>query len=79
MMTVENPKQDFDYVLQKVGNDGYYQKKFNILFNCIYPLLVTAIYYSINISLAVPDHWCKVPGRNSNLSLEEWKELTIPW
>ncbi|KAK9883041.1 hypothetical protein WA026_001249 [Henosepilachna vigintioctopunctata] len=71
---------DFEYFLEKVGNEGPYQRRFSIIFNCIYAGLVTAIYYSINISLAVPDHWCRVPGREStNFSVEEWKELTIPW
>ncbi|XP_045478489.1 beta-alanine transporter isoform X2 [Harmonia axyridis] len=78
-MSVKNEKYDFDYFLETVGNEGRYQRRFNVLFNCIYPAIVTAIYYSINISLAVPDHWCKVPGRTPNVSVEEWKLLTIPW
>ncbi|KAL3272918.1 hypothetical protein HHI36_014377 [Cryptolaemus montrouzieri] len=77
---LEHKQYDFDYFLEKVGNDGIYQKRFSILFVCIYSALATAIYYSINISLAVPNHWCKVPGREgTNFTLQEWKELTIPW
>lgn len=69
----------FDTVLSKVGTNGRFQKKFNFLFNF---LLVTASsmpYLNIVMILAIPDHWCHVPGmEETNFTLDQWKELTLP-
>ncbi|GLV42087.1 uncharacterized protein CBL_04954 [Carabus blaptoides fortunei] len=36
-------------------------------------------YLNIILVLSVPDHWCHIPGReNTNYTLEEWKNLTLP-
>ncbi|XP_017787307.1 PREDICTED: organic cation transporter 1-like [Nicrophorus vespilloides] len=69
----------FDSVIQTVGNDGKFQKRFNFLFNFVLVVLTSMPYLNIVIALAVPEHWCNVPGREyTNHTIETWKELHIP-
>lgn len=68
-----------DTIMEKIGNAGRYQSSFNFKFNLILPILAAMPYVNLIISLATPDHWCHVPGReNTNYTLEEWKNLTLP-
>ncbi|XP_026479557.1 carcinine transporter-like [Ctenocephalides felis] len=69
----------FDKVMQSVGDDGAFQKRFNYFYNTAMVALTVMPYINIVMMMAVPDHWCHVPGRNeTNYSLEEWKALTLP-
>ncbi|KAF2886262.1 hypothetical protein ILUMI_19911, partial [Ignelater luminosus] len=69
----------FDDVLDLVGNDGPFQKRFNIVFNFFLVMCATMPYFNLVIALSIPDHWCNVPGREStNYTIDEWKTLTIP-
>lgn len=69
----------FDRVMEKVGYQGPFQYRFNMIFNFVLVILVSMPYLNIILALAVPDHWCHVPGRNSTtFSLEQWKNLTLP-
>ncbi|XP_065157057.1 organic cation transporter 1-like [Atheta coriaria] len=68
-----------DSIMEQIGNSGRYQTSFNFKFNLILPILAAMPYVNLIISLATPDHWCHVPGReNTNYTLEEWKNLTLP-
>lgn len=76
----EKDKTDtIEDILHIVGNNGPFQKRFILFFNFTYALILSMIYYNILLALAIPKHWCYVPGReNTNLTLEKWWELTIP-
>jgi OCT family organic cation transporter-like MFS transporter 4/5 len=75
----EEDDQAFDRILEMVGNDGKFQLIFNRVFNVGLVTFATMAYMNIFLALTPPDHNCHVPGRESfNLSLEEWKNLTLP-
>lgn len=81
---IELPKDDnevhpFDLVMEKVGSHGRYQKRFYFLFNIVFVFLVSMPNLNFIVGLAIPEHWCHVPGRNgTNYTLEEWKNIHIP-
>lgn len=78
-MDEQDSSGDFDEVLEAVGSDGHFQRKYNMLYNFVFMILGAMPYLNLVIAMSVPDHWCKVPGREStNYSLEEWKRRTIP-
>lgn len=81
-MAKDDPKEtsfDLDIVMEKIGNAGPYQKSFFLKFNLILPVLAAMPYMNLIISLATPDHWCLVPGREyTNYTIDAWKNLTIP-
>lgn len=69
----------FHQALHSVGDDGIFQKRFNYFYNCVLVGLSSMIYLNIVLMMAIPDHWCHVPGRNlTNYTIDEWKELTLP-
>lgn len=81
--SVDNTEIDddglFDSLVEKIGNNGKFQKRFNILFNFLLLIFVTMPCFNIIIAMTIPDHSCHVPGReSSNYTEEEWKRLTIP-
>ncbi|XP_049780337.1 solute carrier family 22 member 7-like [Schistocerca cancellata] len=69
----------FEEVLDAIGSRGKFQTRLNIVFVCFascFDLMSVNVFY---LAVQTPDHWCYVPGRElSNLSVEEWKNLTIP-
>lgn len=76
-------KLDFNDVMEKVfeivGADGRFQLNFNLLFNCACLFVVAMVSQNVYFVLAIPKHWCHVPGRElANLSIDDWKALTIP-
>lgn len=78
-ITSLNDDGKFDAVMAKVGTKGPFQKWYNITYNILLGFVTTMSYTSIILILAVPDHWCHVPGReNTNYTLEQWKNLTLP-
>lgn len=69
----------FDDIMEIIGNNGKYQKRFNIIFNFILVFFSTLIYMNIIYSLMIPDHWCFVSGIElTNMTMKEWKNYTIP-
>ncbi|XP_049862327.1 solute carrier family 22 member 7-like [Schistocerca gregaria] len=69
----------FEEVLHAIGSRGKFQTRLNIVFVCFascFDLMSHNVFY---LAVQTPDHWCYVPGRElSNLSIEGWKNLTIP-
>lgn len=75
----ENQDAAFDKIMERVGDNGIFQKKFNWIFNVAMVLCASMAYMNIVLALSVPDHWCHVPGRETtNYTEEEWKNLTLP-
>ncbi|XP_049861566.1 solute carrier family 22 member 7-like [Schistocerca gregaria] len=69
----------FEEVLDSIGSRGIFQTRLNIAFNCVGPCLNMLSINVFLLAMQTPDHWCHVPGRErANLSLEEWKNFTIP-
>lgn len=57
----------------------YFQRRFNWLFNVGLVMCVSMSYMNIIMALSEPKHHCQVPGRESyNLTVDEWKNLTLP-
>jgi OCT family organic cation transporter-like MFS transporter 4/5 len=71
--------QVFDRILEMVGSDGKFQLVFNRVFNVGLVMCSSMAYMNIILAMTPPDHNCHVPGRTTfNLSVEEWKNLTLP-
>ncbi|XP_049861568.1 solute carrier family 22 member 7-like [Schistocerca gregaria] len=69
----------FEEVLDSIGSRGKFQTRLNIVFNCVGPCFNMMSVNVFFLAMQTPDHWCHVPGReHSNMSLEEWKNFTIP-
>lgn len=69
----------FDKIMDSIGNNGVFQKRFNILFNIVLVFLAAMPENNIVLAMSIPDHWCYVPGReNTNFTLQEWKNITLP-
>ncbi|KAL0271477.1 UNVERIFIED_CONTAM: hypothetical protein PYX00_008558 [Menopon gallinae] len=69
----------FDSLIEKIGNDGKFQRRFDILYNFILVMCVSMPYLNIILIMTIPDHWCYLPGREmTNLTVEQWKEEHIP-
>ncbi|XP_071441246.1 organic cation transporter protein-like [Hetaerina americana] len=69
----------FEKLLDDVGSKGYYQNRFNIIFNFALITLFAMPFINYIMVMTVPDHWCFVPGRKDyNLTLEQWKNIFIP-
>ena len=78
-MSADKEDKAFEKILESVGDKGRYQKYLLWLFvvplNLIIPWTVLVQVFQAS----VPDHWCHVPGKPENMSLEIWKNKTIPW
>lgn len=75
------PAQDeaFDKIMEMVGNDGTFQKRFNYIYNVCMVIFGGMSFMNIILVMNVPDYWCHVPGReHTNYTLEQWKNLTLP-
>ncbi|KAK7872792.1 hypothetical protein R5R35_011917 [Gryllus longicercus] len=65
--------------MEAVGNRGKFQTQFNLTFNLAFVLLAAMPFLNLVLAMAVPEHWCHVPGReHTNLTMQQWKELTLP-
>ncbi|XP_027209356.1 organic cation transporter 1 isoform X1 [Penaeus vannamei] len=73
------PQSPFERVLDEVGGEGRYQ--ILLLFAYLLPLSFYSPFGSSSLLLMMttPDHSCRVPGRPSHVSEEEWRNMTIPW
>lgn len=69
----------FDKIMEIVGNDGKFQRVFNHFYNVGLVCFASMALLNIVMVLNEPDHNCRVPGReNLNMSVEEWRNLTLP-
>lgn len=69
----------FQQILAKAGNNGRFQLIHNTIFVMSLSIMGSMIYMNIILALSVPEHWCTVQGRqNTNFTLNEWQELTLP-
>nr|CAD7448064.1 unnamed protein product [Timema bartmani] len=69
----------FERIMTKIGSRGKFQKRYNYVFNMFFIMLATMPFFNFVMVMAVPDHWCHVPGRNgTNYTLDQWKEITLP-
>nr|CAD7200912.1 unnamed protein product [Timema douglasi] len=48
---------NFDELMDHVDLDGKFQRRFNLLYNLVYVVLVAMPYMNLVLVLAVPDHW----------------------
>ncbi|XP_025829051.1 solute carrier family 22 member 3 isoform X2 [Agrilus planipennis] len=79
MGQTENSIQSFDDLMELVGKNGTFQKRFNLIFNFALVVCISMANINIVIAMSVPDHWCKVPGQNlTNYTKEEWRRVNIP-
>lgn len=70
----------YDDLVYQIDNYGRFQKVYNYLYNFVFMIFATTASFNIILALAVPEHWCHVPGRKlTNFTSLEWKELYIPW
>ncbi|XP_066998143.2 carcinine transporter isoform X2 [Anabrus simplex] len=79
-MTVPDEEEAlFDELMKHVGTRGKFQKRFNLTFNLVFSTLVAMPFLNFVLAMAVPNHWCHVPGREkTNYTHERWLELNIP-
>lgn len=69
----------FDKIMEIVGNNGKFQKVFNHFYNVGLVCFASMAFMNIVMVLNEPDHQCRVPGReNYSLTIDEWKNLTLP-
>lgn len=76
---MESHDEIFDNIMERAGDDGRFQKRFNYIFNVGMAICASLCYMNVVLALNVPEHWCLVPGREqTNYTVEKWKELTLP-
>jgi len=70
----------FDRIMETVGNDGKFQRRFNFIFNFMVCIMVSMAFMNIMLVLNEPEHWCHVPGRDNftDFSDEQWRSLVLP-
>ncbi|XP_053670810.1 beta-alanine transporter isoform X2 [Anopheles nili] len=70
----------FDEILAQVGDDGRFQRHYNLLFNFGAICFASMTYMSIILALNKPPHNCHVPGmeRYNITDGDHWKNLTLP-
>lgn len=68
----------FEKLLEEVGDSGRYQQLLYWLFVVPINFLIPWVALVPIFMTSTPDHWCHVPGRPQDISLDEWKALTIP-
>ncbi|XP_053681220.1 organic cation transporter protein-like [Anopheles nili] len=51
----------FDRLMESIGNDGPFQKRYNIIFNVIAVLIVAMCVVNVLLVLVVPEHRCRIP------------------
>jgi len=69
----------FDDLIEEIGNNGYFQKRFNWVFNFGLVIMMSMPYLNLVLAMSVPEHHCHVPGRNlTQFSLKEWQDHLLP-
>ncbi|CAL8138872.1 unnamed protein product [Orchesella dallaii] len=72
------PKNYDDLLEKHVGGWGPFQIKLLFLLSIFLQQGFAPLRNNLIYILDVPDHWCDVPGRTDNISLANWKMITIP-
>jgi len=68
----------FEGIMKHICLNGKYQSRFNYVFNLIFIIFLAMPYLNLVLAMTIPEHWCHVPGRNeTNMTVDEWKQLTI--
>ncbi|XP_017787316.1 PREDICTED: organic cation transporter 1-like isoform X2 [Nicrophorus vespilloides] len=76
---MDKDAKGIDSIIASVGNEGKFQYRFYILFNILLPIVAAMADQNFINALAIPNHWCFVPGREfTNYTLKEWKQLHLP-
>ncbi|XP_017787312.1 PREDICTED: organic cation transporter 1-like [Nicrophorus vespilloides] len=76
---MDEDTSEIDAIIESVGNEGKFQYRFYIIFSFLLPLFAAMPTQNFINALAIPDHWCFVPGREfTNFTLGEWKLLHLP-
>lgn len=68
----------FDQALYEIGDEGKYQKRFDIKYNVFIIFLWSMVYMNIVVSLAITPYTCKYPEKPANISDFVWKTKFIP-
>ncbi|CAK1545307.1 unnamed protein product [Leptosia nina] len=69
----------YDRALHEIGDEGRYQKKFDIKYNILLIFLWSMVYMNLIVSLAITPYTCKVPDKsNDSVSEFDWKARYIP-
>lgn len=68
----------FDRALSEIGQDGKFQKKFDILFNLILAVLWPMAYMNLILALVVVPHTCQLPEKPKGIDELSWKKMYIP-
>jgi hypothetical protein len=70
----------FEAVLEQVGNDGKFQKRFNYIFNVIAIVCASMSFTNLILAMNAPSHNCRVPGMERyNISDPIlWRNITLP-
>ena len=67
-----------DELFGAVGEYGWYQRRLLGLFVLPVCFYIPVAYLSVLMQLNVPDHWCHVPGRPENVTMQQWWNITLP-
>ncbi|XP_063593581.1 carcinine transporter-like [Penaeus indicus] len=68
----------FEKLLEEVGDSGRHQQLLFWLFVVPINFLIPWVALTPIFMSSTPAHWCHVPGRPQDVSLDQWKTLTIP-
>nr|XP_053643902.1 solute carrier family 22 member 7-like [Cherax quadricarinatus] len=68
----------FEKLLEEVGNNGRHQRLLYWLFVVPINFIIPWIALTPIFMTSTPTHWCHIPGRPLNVTLDDWKEFTIP-
>ncbi|XP_023213044.1 solute carrier family 22 member 21-like [Centruroides sculpturatus] len=73
----ENIKEENSDIIDITGRWGKWQ---TIILLCLAYLSIPAAWYNLNMAFLAPNinYWCKKPSEYANLTMEEWKNYSIP-
>ncbi|XP_037092806.1 beta-alanine transporter-like [Pollicipes pollicipes] len=67
-----------DALLEGVGAQGWYQRRLLWLFVLPVCFFLPVVCLNVLMQVTAPDHWCHVPGRPDSVSLDQWRQRTLP-
>ncbi|EAA08673.4 AGAP004104-PB [Anopheles gambiae str. PEST] len=72
----------FDRIMESIGNDGPFQRRYNIIFNVIAVLFFAMCVVNVLLVLAVPDHRCRIPVTDNEMlnatGSDQWNGTMYP-
>ncbi|CAK1581801.1 unnamed protein product [Parnassius mnemosyne] len=68
----------FDRALSEIGQDGRFQKMFDIIYNVVLSILWTMAYMNLMLALIIVPYTCHIPGKPNDVSELSWRQLNIP-